>query len=109
MPRTFNDVVAPTLKVFCLCCLPNDGHFMICCDPALTAMTGIMVSYCVGIRPDLDIGNNGKEMKGDNKLGIYLSQLHFRYYLGEFCYCGPTCLILLLIHVNLVRIFRVGR
>ena len=65
--------------------------------------------YCVAIRPD--IGNNGKEMKGDNKLGIYLSQLHFRYYLGEFCYCrgGPTCLILLLIHVNLVRIFRVGK
>ena len=39
VPQTFNDM-APTLKLYCLCCLHEDGCFMLV---VIIAMNGIMV------------------------------------------------------------------
>ena len=55
--RTSNDAVALALKVFCLCCLPEDGYFMICCDHCGEWYHG----DCVGITPEI-----GQEMNDDN-------------------------------------------
>ena len=63
-PQTSNNVVAPTLKACCLCRLPEDGHFMICCDHFDEWYHG----DCVGITPDI-----GQEMKNDNMEYICLS------------------------------------
>ena len=57
VPRT-SHVVASTAKVYCLCRLPEDGRFMICCDHCDEWYHG----DCVGITPDGELG-----MRGDNK------------------------------------------
>ena len=56
--QTSNDAVALALKVFCLCCLPEDGYFMICCDHCGEWYHG----DCVGITTEI-----GQEMNDDNK------------------------------------------
>ena len=57
VPQTSNDV-ASTTKVYSLCCLPEDGHFMMYCDHCDEWYLG----DCVGITPDIEL-----KMKVDNK------------------------------------------
>ena len=57
-PQTSIDAVAPTLKVYCLCCLPEDGRFMICCDHCNEWYHG----DCVGITSEV-----GQKMNDANE------------------------------------------